>query len=149
MYYLFLNFFLFRFFPLSVCVTVHSCQQIVTSEVCHKYCEEGKSEVYLLVLFGAKPRQGGRVQRVHIYDERDERPCLLRVPTPVCSPCRFCPYSTEDDACGKQKFCPYQHSAVGAEKEEGEEAIGNHYACDMRGQPRTLEDWHQRCHLWV
>src|SRR5262245_36579273 len=50
------------------------------------------------------------MQRQNITKERNQSPCLLRVPAPESAPGIICPDSTENCACGEQQDAQLKHA---------------------------------------
>ena len=80
------------------CVGVHSCKEVVYSEVCHDDAKESQGDIDVVGERLAEDRQALRVNYHGIYHEGDECPCLLAVPTPVGSPADICPDGSDEDA---------------------------------------------------
>ena len=77
---------------------MHSCEEVVYSEVSHHDAQEGKGDVDMVGERLAEDRQALGVYHHCIYHKGNECPGLLAVPTPVVAPAHISPDSTDEDA---------------------------------------------------
>ena len=82
----------------GLCIRVHSCKEVVYSEVCHGDTQEGQGDVDVIHQRLAENRQALRMHYYGIYHKGDERPRLLAIPTPVITPAHVSPDGSDEDA---------------------------------------------------
>ena len=73
-------------------------EDIVYAEIGHDDAEKRQHHIEMIDLRTTEYRECVCMQNYGIYHEGDERPRLLRVPTPISSPTDVCPYSADEDA---------------------------------------------------
>lgn len=135
-------------FPIShhhLSITVQPYEQCVHSQVSHQQDKESEAHVESVVSVVSKERQGAAMERDGINYQGDECPRLFRVPTPKVAPRLACPYSTEEDADGKQHG-GYEHDvALRTDYSHGVQHIGGDdyaYVDDkIRGAEYGIVNW--------
>ena len=146
---------------------MHSCEEVVHSEVCHHYTQESKRDVDVVDERLAEDGQALRMYNHSIYHKGNECPGLLAVPTPVGSPAYVRPDGTDEDTeahGGKGRVeedaaQSLEFFTVGAEANahdaadegEREQSIAHHDDAYVDAEQRTVEHRHHlsdgRVHL--
>ena len=92
---------------------MHSAEEIVDAEIGHYERHESQRHEEMERRRAAKLSHRTRMQRYGVYHERDERPHLLRIPSPILAPRDVCPNGSDEDADAERGKC-------GIEKHERE-----------------------------
>ena len=128
-------------------ITMHPSQQEIHSEIGHQYRQGSQQQIGMKSTGTTEPRQAIAMESHRIEHERDERPNLLRVPSPIASPRDIRPHGSQKDA-GAQKEQggieqdtteQLQSSSLdgqtqpqqGIQPDESQERIGNHNERNM------------------
>ena len=82
----------------GLCIRVHSCKEVVYSEVCHGDTQEGQGDVDVIHQRLAENRQTLCMHYYGINHKGDERPRFLAIPTPVITPAHVSPDGSDEDA---------------------------------------------------
>ena len=84
---------------------MHSAEEIVDAEIGHYEREESQRHEEMERRRAAQLSHRARMQRYGVYHERDERPHLLRVPSPILAPRDVSPNGSDEDADAERGKC--------------------------------------------
>jgi len=76
---------------------MHAAEEIVDAEIGHDERKESQNHEEVVVGGLSQPRKRAVVKRYGIDHQRDERPCLFRVPAPIGAPRDVGPDGSRED----------------------------------------------------
>lgn len=93
-------------------IAVHATEKIIHPEVSHQHCPERPQTVSVKKQRITKPDNAPSMQRQGIQHQRNERPHLFRIPTPVTAPRRIRPYGSDKNTGDQQEKRPDKATTV-------------------------------------